>query len=265
MHDHRISAKGGMHRASGEVSSGLSSRSHLAFDHAGECFVASTSGALFWPDRETLLVADLHLEKGSAYARGGQFLPPYDSQATLDQLARDIAHFSPARVICLGDSFHDVEGPARMSDPVMQRLKSLGDGLDWTWIIGNHDPVIASSVKGMVAESLTLQGNHREVTLCHEPQQTAEEGQATSQALELCGHLHPVTTIHARGRAMRRKCFVLSAGRIILPAYGAYTGGLSLSDDAFAALIDKDTRLVVIGRQTMAITKWADLSRVRRR
>ncbi|WP_319411408.1 ligase-associated DNA damage response endonuclease PdeM [uncultured Cohaesibacter sp.] len=233
----------------------------MAFEHCGESFIASLSGALFWPAQDALLVADLHLEKGSAFARSGQFLPPYDSQKTLAQLHRDIARFKPARVICLGDSFHDVDAMSRMSPQVAYALQRLVDQQEWIWLTGNHDPVVADHPGGVVRDGMALLGQANLVTLCHEPGEAAsiEGAQAaaldpsTAGRLEICGHLHPVARIPARGRILRRKCFLLTDERIIMPAYGSYTGGLELCDEAFSPLMTADARMLVIGRQTLAM------------
>ena len=235
------------------------------FTHAGESFIACQSGALYWPGHDALLVADLHLEKGSAFASKGQFLPPYDSQTTLSQLEKDIAHFNPRQVICLGDSFHDIDGPYRLSAPVRMCLDNLTDRLDWTWIIGNHDPVVPDHMGGMVGESVLFAGAANRVTLCHEPGERGESDAITEDQLEICGHLHPVATIHTRGRSMRRKCFVLSPNRIILPAYGSYTGGLNIRDEAFRPFMTRDTRLIAIGRQTITQHDITSLGARRRR
>ena len=224
-----------------------------AFRHGGEAFVATCTGALYWPRMDMLVVADLHLEKGSAFARRGQFLPPYDSQATLQLLARDIDHFKPAKVVCLGDSFHDVDGPARLAPEPRALLDSLMAAQDWLWIIGNHDPVLPEALGGERSHCLTLAGEVGAIRLCHEPGASSEREEALLDVgLELSGHLHPAATIRGRGRAMRRKCFVLSTRHLILPSYGSFTGGLDVSDEAFAPFVEADTELLVIGRTTLA-------------
>ena len=248
--------------------SGLVSRE---FTFRGETFIACHSGALYWPEHDALLVADLHLEKGSAFARSGQFIPPYDSEATLAQLEQDIVHFRPSKVMCLGDSFHDVNGPDRLGANTSDRLQTLTALQDFTWILGNHDPSLPVTLGGMVGIKVSLTGKANRVILCHEPggaepqdglsepQEGVPEGR-----LELCGHLHPVATIHTRGRSLRRRCFVLSGGRIILPAYGAYTGGLNVRDDAFAPYVQEDMQLLVIGRQSLSMHEGSSLIRHRR-
>ena len=221
----------------------------FSFSHRGEAFVASLSGALYAPHLGALLVADLHLEKGSAYARSGQFLPPYDSQQTLDLLAADIAAFKPQQVICLGDSFHDIDGASRMTPEVADRLSQMIKAQEWLWLTGNHDPEIADYLGGDRCETITIAATSNSIVLCHEP----EGANSTDPGFEICGHLHPVARIPARGRILRRKCFVLAQSRIIMPSYGSYTGGLELCDEAFAPYISQGDKLLVIGRQTLAM------------
>lgn len=187
--------------------------------------VPDLSGALWLPEERTLVVADLHLEKGSAYAARGVMLPPYDSTATLAVLAAAIRRHQPARVIALGDSFHDRDAENRLAPETRAALASLQQGRDWLWITGNHDPTISHAMGGESAAAVTLAG----VTLRHEP--TASEDE-----YEIAGHLHPAAKIRMRGRAIRRRCFALSALRCIMPAMGAYAGGLNLRDAAFRPL-----------------------------
>lgn len=183
------------------------------------------SGALFLPEERTLIVADLHLEKGSAYAARGVFLPPYDSTATLAALAAAILRHNPARVIALGDSFHDRGAEERISTDSLASLRLLQQGRDWLWVTGNHDPQISREMGGETAATLSLAG----VALRHEPD-------PTEAAYEIAGHLHPAAKVRMRGRALRRRCFALSERRCIMPAMGAYAGGLNLRDAAFHPL-----------------------------
>lgn len=188
--------------------------------------VPDLSGALWLPDERTLVVADLHLEKGSSYARRGVFLPPYDSAATLAALAAAIARHAPARVIALGDSFHDREAEIRLGDDNRARLKQLQTGRNWLWVTGNHDPQISAAMGGDSAATVDLRG----VTLRHEPD-------ARETGFEIAGHLHPAAKVRMRGRALRRRCFALSPRRCVMPAMGAYAGGLNLRDAAFGPLL----------------------------
>jgi DNA ligase-associated metallophosphoesterase len=187
--------------------------------------VPDLSGALWLPEERTLVVADLHLEKGSAYAARGVMLPPYDSTATLAALGHAIRRHQPARVIALGDSFHDRDAENRLAPEMRSALAALQKSRDWLWITGNHDPAISRAMGGESAAEIMLAG----VTLRHEP--TVSEG-----SYEIAGHLHPAAKVRMRGRALRRRCFALSAQRCVMPAMGAYAGGLNLRDAAFRPL-----------------------------
>jgi hypothetical protein len=183
---------------------------------------ADLSGALYWPEESTLVVADLHLEKGSSFAARGVLLPPYDTAATLALLDRVIARHAPRLVIALGDSFHDGGGPARVMPQDRATLAGLQRGRDWVWIAGNHDPDPAQDVGGAFAKSVSIDP----LTFRHEPTEGAADG-------EIAGHLHPSARIAQRGLAVTRRCFAASERRMILPAFGAYTGGLNIRDRAF--------------------------------
>jgi DNA ligase-associated metallophosphoesterase len=182
---------------------------------AGETFLASPEGALFWPAQNALLVADLHLEKASWFARLGQFLPPYDSQATLTALAAAVERTGASRLYCLGDSFHDRFGCDRLPEAARALLTALTKQLDWTWIVGNHDPGFADHCGGTIAEEVQIGG----IVLRHE----AVRGETRP---EISGHFHPKLRLHLKGRHVSRRCFVSSADKIIMPAFGSLTGGL---------------------------------------
>jgi len=192
---------------------------------AGVALVADAAGALYWPDEGLLAVADLHLEKGSAYAARGVLLPPYDTATTLARLARLIERYTPRLVIALGDSFHDGDGPLRMADADRAALKALQRGRDWIWIAGNHDRRLPADVGGRFADVLAL----GPLTFRHEPCANDSDG-------EIAGHLHPVARVAQRGRAVSRRCFAGSGRRLIMPAFGAYAGGLNVRDRAVSGL-----------------------------
>lgn len=192
---------------------------------AGITLTANCAGALYWADEHLLVVADLHLEKGSAFAARGVLLPPYDTATTLARLARLIERYKPRLVIALGDNFHDGNGPARMSDVDRGALTTLQRGRDWVWIAGNHDPDPSDGIGGRFADTLALRG----LTFRHEPSREPCEG-------EIAGHLHPVARVARRGRAVSRRCFAADQTRLVMPAFGAYTGGLNVRDRAFAML-----------------------------
>jgi DNA ligase-associated metallophosphoesterase len=180
---------------------------------------------LYWPEQGLLAIADLHLEKGSSFAARGMLLPPYDTAATLARLARLIAHYAPRVVVALGDSFHDGGGPARIAEADRAALAALQRGRDWIWLAGNHDPDPADGIGGRFAATLAL----GPLMLRHEPSSQASDG-------EIAGHLHPLARIARRGRAVSRRCFASDGRRLVMPAFGAYAGGLNVRDRAIAAL-----------------------------
>jgi DNA ligase-associated metallophosphoesterase len=189
---------------------------------AGVELVADPAGALHWPEQGLLAVADLHLEKGSSFAARGVLLPPYDTAATLKRLSDLIAHYAPRLVVALGDSFHDGRGPARLADTDRATLRGLQRGQDWIWITGNHDPEPADGIGGRFLATFALGA----LTFRHEPVENAVG--------EIAGHLHPIARVARRGRAVSRRCFACDGGRLVMPAFGAYAGGLNVRDRAFA-------------------------------
>jgi DNA ligase-associated metallophosphoesterase len=196
----------------------------------GKTFMADQSGVLYWPGEGTLIVADLHLEKGSYYAAGGrQMLPPYDTRDTLLRLAKAIDKFDADRVIALGDSFHDGEACVRMSEDDLTILNIMQEDRAWVWIAGNHDPAIDDGVGGTVAPEITIEG----LSFRHQP----FAGRATH---EIAAHMHPMARLSIYGHTIRRACFVGNARRLVLPAFGALTGGLNVLDTAFDPLFGVD-------------------------
>ena len=187
----------------------------VPFSFAGETLFASADGALFWPREEALLVADLHLEKASWFARLGQFLPPYDSHATLSALAAEVGRTGARRLYCLGDSFHDAFGCERLPEQARTLLTELTGKLDWTWIVGNHDPGFADHCGGTLADEVEIAG----IVLRH-------EAVRDDSRPEISGHFHPKLRVNLKGRHVSRRCFVVSPSKMILPAFGALTGGL---------------------------------------
>jgi DNA ligase-associated metallophosphoesterase len=182
---------------------------------ADQSFIPSPDGALFWPTQNTLLVADLHLEKGSWFAQRGQLLPPYDSHATLTEVAAAVERNGATRLYCLGDSFHDRFGCDRLPASARELLISLTSTLDWVWIVGNHDPGFADHCGGRIVEEMEIAG----IILRHE----AERGEPRP---EISGHYHPKMRVSLKGRTVSRRCYVRSDRKLILPAFGAFTGGL---------------------------------------
>jgi DNA ligase-associated metallophosphoesterase len=185
--------------------------------------VVDPAGALYWPGEGLLVVADMHLEKGSSYARHGVFLPPYDTAATLARLEEVITRYEPRAVFALGDSFHDGDGPARLGAGDREKLTALQLGRDWIWIAGNHDPDPAIGIGGSFSAILSI----GPLVFRHEPSATGGEA-------EIAGHLHPVARVNARGRSLSRKCFASDGQRLVMPAFGAYAGGLNVRAAPFA-------------------------------
>jgi uncharacterized protein len=190
---------------------------------AGVTLVADLSGALFWEEERLLIVSDLHLEKGSSFAMRGVLLPPYDTIATLGRLGALLARHDPRTVIALGDSFHDRRAHERLSTPNRDVLAAFQLRRDWIWISGNHDPALPSDLGGAVASEVAIGG----ITFRHEP---------SGAAGEIAGHLHPKARVSRRGRSMERRCFASDGQRAVMPAFGAYAGGLSIRDLAFAKI-----------------------------
>lgn len=205
----------------------------------GERLVPDVTGALWVPGRRTLVVSDLHLEKGSSYARRGIALPPYDTRTTLARLARLMRKYDPACVVSLGDSFHDPEGPARLAAADRDALAAMTAARDWLWIAGNHEGLVDEALLGGRAEEEAELGR---LVLRHEPRPAPATG-------EISGHLHPCGVVAARGRRLRRRCFVTDTTRLVMPAFGAYTGGLNVLDRAFGPLFDKGFRAWVMGER----------------
>jgi DNA ligase-associated metallophosphoesterase len=199
---------------------------------------ADLTGAVFWPEYRVLAVADLHFEKGTSYAaRAGLFLPPYDSRATLEALDAVVTRRRPELVLCLGDSFHDGEAGSRLADEDRARIRRLTESREWIWIAGNHDPDLPEGLGGRRVEEIAI----GPLLFRHEPSSDASTG-------EIAGHLHPCATVTVRGKSMRRRCFASDGARAVLPAFGAYTGGLDVFDEAFAGLFPGGFDTWLIGR-----------------
>ncbi len=193
-------------------------------------------GALWWPERRALIVADLHLEKGSGLARRGSLLPPYDTVATLDRLAAAVARRAPERVICLGDTFHDARGPERLGEPERARLERLAQGCAWIWVLGNHDRAAAIPWGTSVPEHTVPP-----LVFRHE---AVPGGRA-----DVSGHFHPRASVRARGACVSARCFVGDGNRLMLPAFGSYTGGLDVLDPAIRRLLAPRFSAFLLGRE----------------
>lgn len=207
-------------------------------DIAGNEAVLDVSGAVYLAADELLIIADMHLEKGTAWAKRGIFLPPYDSKVTILALQKVVAKFSPKRILFLGDSFHDKTAAFRLQSLELEALNQIAIEQELIWVTGNHDPQIPDVIAGTCCDEMHLSGLH----FTHIPTKNYEaRGQVS-------GHLHPAAHVTGRGRSIRRRCFITDSKRMIVPAFGAYTGGLSVKDKAFDGLFDKpSTRIFVLG------------------
>ncbi len=211
-------------------------RNEMAIAVNGETLLLDVSGAAFWPAEETVIFADLHLEKGSSYARGRQFLPPYDTGATLLKMAGAVQRFRPRRIVALGDSFHDPDAADRLSAQARAMLQAMAGA--FVWITGNHDPRPPAWLGGEVAAEWAAGG----LVFRHEPQADPVPG-------EIAGHLHPCARVAKWGRSVRRRCFAADGARMVLPSFGAYTGGLDVGDDAIARLFGARFHAYMLGEE----------------
>ena len=205
---------------------------------AGHDFDALAQGALYWPARRALLVADLHFEKASWFARGGQMLPPYDSMATLSDLTAIVAALDPAEIWCLGDSFHDSMGCDRLSADAQASLRALTTATRWTWITGNHDAgargMLVDRCGGTVSDEALVDG----LLLRH-------EADPAESRPEVSGHFHPKLRVRMRGRSVSRRCFVASATKLVLPAFGSLTGGLDAAHPEIVRAVGREAEALV--------------------
>lgn len=207
------------------------------------------SGALWLAAARTLVVADLHLEKGSSYAARGQMLPPYDTRETLKRLSAEVEALSPAIVILLGDTFHDRRSEERLAADDAEMLRELARGRTLVWVVGNHDADGPRALPGEIAAELELCG----LTLRHEPRAGLQPG-------EVSGHLHPAARVKATRGSVRRRCFVTDSERAILPAFGAYAGGLNVRDKAFAGLFARSPLAGALGVGRVHAVGWRSLA-----
>ena len=211
----------------------------MLLNFAGHIFEPLLSGALFWRAESMLLVADLHLEKFSSYAKHGHMLPPYDTGLTLKRLERDLEATKAERVVSLGDSFHRDEGTNTLLDADRLRLMALLGKSHWTWIAGNHDPS-PHQLGGTCVDQL----EHRGVTLVHEPRRGVPG--------MIAGHLHPAATVVSSGHGTRRPCFVHDGSVLLLPAYGAGAGSMNILGRTFHGLFDYETlEVTMLGRNRL--------------
>ena len=208
----------------------------------GVSLQADLSGALYWPAQELLAVADLHLEKGSSFTPGGSLLPPYDTRATLERLDAVLCRYRPQRVLCLGDSFYDAQAVARLHDSDRTYLVAMASDCEWVWIAGNHDPEPPDTLPGRVESEVTIG-----------PLVFRHKAAAPTPPGEVSGHFHPIAKVHVRGRSLRGRCFASDGRRLVLPAFGAYTGGLNVLDPAVRALFRAGFRVHLLGRNRVHV------------
>lgn len=206
-------------------------------------------GALFLPKSRTLIVSDLHLEKGAAFARLGMMLPPYDTLATLRLLEAVVERHDPATIISLGDSFHDRSGSALMPDAFRTTIEKLSRGRSIIWVNGNHDPDGAASLPGISADVV----RHADLVFRHEPTRGPAIG-------EIAGHLHPAATVRRREKAIRRRCFASDGSRLVMPAFGVTTGSLDLNHAAMKGLFYRpELTAHMLGRDRVYSVRYDNL------
>ena len=196
-------------------------------------------GAIFWPQESILAIADLHFEKATHYAEKGQLLPPWDTALTLDRLAPLIRRYAPKTLIALGDSFHDARGASRIGAKDAARIAQFAETLDLIWVLGNHDPTPPDGLPGRAVDE--YQREH--ITFRHHP--------LAGGGHEVFGHFHPRATIQARGGSVTRPCFMADSRRVLLPAFGAFTGGLDVRNPAIARLFPRGARAFLLGKERL--------------
>ncbi len=214
----------------------------------GAAATLRASGALWLEAWGCLVAADLHLEKGSAYAQRGQMLPPYDTRETLDRLEAEVAMLKPEVVVLLGDTLHDRRSAERLGKAETERMHALAAGRRLVWVIGNHDADGPGALPGHAVGELTL----GPLTLRHEPRAGPSPG-------EVAGHLHPAARVRASRGSVRRRCFVTDAERLVLPAFGAFAGGLNVRDAAFSGLFARPPLAGALGAQRVHAVGWRSL------
>lgn len=207
---------------------------------AGERLMLDPGGALFWPTARLLVLSDLHLEKGTSFANRGMLLPPWDTHATLDRLTLLLRRYAPETVVALGDSFHDAGGSSRLPATEAARLIAMTRSHRFIWVQGNHDPTPPQGLGGEWVE-----------TFAAGPLVFRHEAIARSASGEVVGHHHPKATVQARAGTISRPCFVADGKRLMMPAFGAYTGGLDVRDPAIARLFPRGGRVFLLGKERL--------------
>jgi DNA ligase-associated metallophosphoesterase len=215
----------------------------------GVSAVCDPLGGLYLPETGVLVVSDLHLEKGAAFARRGMLLPPYDTIATLNILAAVIARYDPKLVISLGDNFHDRHGSELLPADLRRMITDMARGRDWIWINGNHDPDGTTDLPGTSSDELVYGG----LVFRHEPSLISAKG-------EIAGHLHPAATVRRREKSVRRPCFASDGHRLLMPAFGVLSGGLDLRHRALQGLFARETLVAhLLGRDRIYSVRYGSL------
>lgn len=213
---------------------------------AGEPCVLRAAGTLWLPQHQTLVVSDLHFEKGSAYAARGQLLPPYDTRETLNRLMAELVAVQPRCLVFLGDSLHDMGAISRIPVAERETIMGLARDFDLVWISGNHDPDGGAAFGGRSADEVRL----GQLVLRHEPL----TGEAVGKAVgEVCGHLHPCAVVRGPAGSVRRRCFIGDGSRLIMPSFGAYTGGLNVHDRAYGGLFQQAPTAYLTGERVVRV------------
>ena len=207
---------------------------------AGERLMLDPAGALYWPAMRLLAVSDLHLEKGSSFARKGMLLPPWDTHATLDRLTALLRRWSPETIVALGDSFHDINGLGRLPATEFNRLEAMTRAHRFIWVQGNHDPAPPIGIGGDYVAHFAS----GPIVFRHEATAPCDSG-------EIVGHHHPKAQVQARSGTISRPCFVSDGRRLMMPAFGAYTGGLDVRDPAIMRLFPRGGRVFLLGKDRL--------------
>lgn len=226
---------------SGAITGAVAAPLHLG----GERLMLDPGGVLHWPARRTLVVADLHLEKGSAFAAGGRLLPPYDSRETLARLALLLRRYGPRRLVALGDSFHDRAAAARLPAEEQAALARMLAGVEMLWVLGNHDPEAPAALPPALRGQAVAEWAEGPLVFRHQAAPGLPKGG------EVSGHFHPKATMPTRCGGVTRPCFVADGRRVMLPAFGAYAGGLDVRDAAIAAIFPRGARVFLLGKDRL--------------
>jgi DNA ligase-associated metallophosphoesterase len=209
------------------------------FSFRGETLTLDAQGVLVWPRRALMAVADLHLEKGSACANAGRLVPPWDSGITLARLAAQVQRHAPRILVAVGDSFHDSGAATRLSPPDRAALADITSRTALVWVRGNHDPHPAPGIAGLCVDAFSQDG----LTFRHQA--------APGESGEISGHFHPKARIATRAGTIVRPCFICDADKIMLPSFGAFTGGLHVTDPAIARHFPAGAKVFLLGRDRL--------------